>query len=717
MKAMIGFKLVAALLLLMCSEWGYSNESVKFENFKLINQSELRNVYGNNSIGLSIIDFQEDNPLYQEILNELNGHYERIGQRQTDRIINSNNGFYIGGLNNIGFRWGKDFFDFAIEVRRNVAPDLFDDKRWIVTDEFDITIDASKVISNLVDRNIIDISQTQYGAFAGVQFKRTYKYVHFANSYNEGLIYHFDKLFLAFAKFRGREWLMMEPYEFLQKQDYLSASAGGFGTIPIYGNGGVNLSASVGAMVKFDLLAKTDIQALGPDDNPREEERFRLSYEKKKGLSAGLSASVQIDFLNLLRMTLLSYDFTYRYEQSSKYYLSFYESDIEALMYDSDLYREVRKLLWHRTPNLDILKYNINSFENRESQIMKSKYMILILGGIRDQKTEHIEIIKDNKIKTFFRHNFYKIRFVQNVFSRLFSDLLGSLFRLPVAINNTASESKTVRVEYDHEENLIKSKEDLDVEKGYKLSVKFTTDYFASKTKGWSKKKYKMDTIKLLESYSGVDPSVVRLLESDHLHGPVKIHYNWQLGKEAVWYFNGLSSIQKYNYIDEACQVHTKKKWWDFRNLFNFCKWKLKKEFEKYEMELKHTNYTGKLYRDCDKRMKKRYWWSKRKRFFMTRKCMELSSKISKDEINHKIPLWRFKSFVQTLYEKSKNKIDIYNFFGIQHSFLYGNFQAQTESGLPFLTNYNEGKFKDLGVVDTWKQDSNLRTPASINID
>lgn len=718
MKAMIGFNLIAAFLLLICSELAYSSSGeTEFKNFKLVDQSELREIYGSEGPGLSIIDFQEDNPLYQQILNELNGHYERIGQRQADGIFNGNSGFYFGGLNQIGFRWGKDFIDFAIEVRRNVAPDLFDDKRWIVTDEFDIIIDASKVISNLADRNVIDISQAQYGAFAGVQFKRTYKYVHFASSYNEGLVYRFDRLFMAFAKYRGREWLAMEPYEFLQKQDYISAGAGGFGTIPVYGTGGVNISASVGAMVKFELLAKTEIQALGLDDNPKPEERFRISYEKMKGVSAGLSASVQVDFLNLLRMTLLSYDFTYRYEQSLKYYLSFYEADIEELMQDSALYRAVRAMLWHRTPDLQALRYNVVSHERRESEIMNSKYMIFFLGGVRDQKTEHIEIVKDGIQQTFFRHNFYKTRFVQNILSRLVSDFLRSMFRLPARVNNTASETKTVRMEYDHEHNLVAAKKDLDVEKGYKLSLKFSTDFFAAKTRGWSKKRYKKDALKILSGYSGVDPLAIELFKQDKLHGPVKINFNWQLGKEAVWYFNGLSSSAKYGYIDELCQVQSKKKWWDFRNLFNFCKYKLKKQFEKYEKELRHYDYSGKNYRSCKKQMKRRYWWSKRKRNFMISKCMDKVSRKDEAEVNHKVPLWRFKSFVQTLYEKSKNKIDVYNFFGLQNVFLYGNFQAQTETGLPFLTNYNEGKFRDLGVVDTFKQDNNMRTPASILVD
>ena len=716
MKAMIGLNLIAAFILLIFSELAYSTEA-EFKNFKVVDPTELREIYGNDNPGLSIIDFQEDNPLYQQILNEMNGHYERIGQRQADQIINGNSGFYIGGLNNIGFRWGKEFIDFAIEVRRNVAPDLFDDKRWIVTDEFDIIIDASKVISNLADRNVIDITQTQYGAFAGVQFKRTYKYVHFASSYNEGLVYRFDKLFLAFAKYRGREWLAMEPYEFLQKQDFISASAGGFGTIPVYGNGAINLSASVGALVKFDLLATTDIQSLVPDDNPKPEERFRISYEKKKGVEVGLSASVQVDFLNLLRMTLLSYDFSYKYEQSLKYYLSFYESDIEELMQDSALYRAIRAMLWHRTPDLEALRYNVVSHERRETQIMTSKYMIFFLGGVRDQKTEHIEIVKDGLQRTFFRHNFYKTRFVQNVLSRLLSDFLRSVFRLPSRVNNTASETKTVRMEYDHEDNLVDMKKDLDVENGYKLSLKFTTDFFAAKTKGWYKKLYKKDALKLLSSYSGVDTMAISLFEQDKLVGPVKIHFNWQLGKEAVWHFNGLSSRQKYDYIDGLCEVHTKKKWWDFRNLFNFCKFKLKKEFEKYDKELRHEDYTGKLFSSCQNQMKKRFWWSKRKQNVMVSKCMETLSKKVDADINHKIPLWRFKSFVQTLYEKSKNKIDVYNFFGLQNVFIYGNFQAQTETGLPFLTNFNEGKFRDLGVVDTFKQDNNMRTPASILVD
>jgi hypothetical protein len=101
---------------------------------------------------------ETNNNLYQQILDEMNLEYEHIGQREAARVLGNSGASVTGGLNSIGFSYKRPFIDFSISADRNLAPDIFDDKRWIVTDKFSIYIDASKVMGNLKNQKIIDIS-------------------------------------------------------------------------------------------------------------------------------------------------------------------------------------------------------------------------------------------------------------------------------------------------------------------------------------------------------------------------------------------------------------------------------------------------------------------------------------------------------------------------------------------------------------------------------
>ena len=96
----------------------------QFQNFQINDPAALAEEYNNLPWEGDLVDM---GPLYQQVLAEINGHYEEIGQRQVD-IINQNNGglAVIGGLNNIGISYKKSFVDFNIRVNRIISPDVFD---------------------------------------------------------------------------------------------------------------------------------------------------------------------------------------------------------------------------------------------------------------------------------------------------------------------------------------------------------------------------------------------------------------------------------------------------------------------------------------------------------------------------------------------------------------------------------------------------------------
>ena len=121
----------------------------------------------------------QDTDLYQQIADEFNLTYEEIGKREALRVLANNSLTVTGGLNSIGFSYKKPFINFGVSVDRNLAPDLFDDKRWIVTDTFTVDIDASRVFGSLRDSGAIDMSNENLAGFAGIVFKRKFKNILF----------------------------------------------------------------------------------------------------------------------------------------------------------------------------------------------------------------------------------------------------------------------------------------------------------------------------------------------------------------------------------------------------------------------------------------------------------------------------------------------------------------------------------------------------------
>src|SRR5690606_6588698 len=99
--------------------------------------------------------------------------------------------------------------------------------RYIVTDRFEITIEASKLFGELKSKGLISIAENQLAAYAGITFKRSYRYVHFADSYEDALVIDLQKLFLSFTMLRNHKYLELAPHEIIQREDYLSGQVGG----------------------------------------------------------------------------------------------------------------------------------------------------------------------------------------------------------------------------------------------------------------------------------------------------------------------------------------------------------------------------------------------------------------------------------------------------------------------------------------------------------
>lgn len=688
-----------------------TSSDMQFENFQVVDSHGLQTFFYNSQSQLY-------SPLYQRILNEIENEYQRIGLDQANQVLKQQDGFYIGGLNHIGLRWSRDFVDFNFEVHRQLAPDLFHPDRWIVTDELVIRIDASLLLDRLKNLDFINITETQYAAFAGVEFERRYRHAHFANSYSEGLVLNLNKLFLTFKQFRGRNYLQMGDYEFLSRSDALSFKAGAVGSVPLVDTGVLGLSASAGGMVQYKKVSSVDIHSIGPSDQYKPGERLRVSAYKEKSVDIGVSASVQADFLKLLRLTLLSYDFSYNLSESYRASFRFFKDDLVLFEYDSAEAKALERVLSlkgdHTSVGSSLDQFRISE-ELRKTLEKKTRYLVLLKGGIRNQKTEYIEVATNEHVTTFFRHNFERTDYQQNFISRVMGALIRSIFQIPEKVSDIERDTKKVQIEYRSEQNLIAQREDLplyneDMQREDNLSMVFSLNYFAQ-NRGQDRglrSKHKKRAIDILAKLTGADPQVERMVRSDELIGPIRIDSRFHFGRLAIDHFNNLSSSRVYNVIDQICGYKPRGIFSFFRNLFNFCRHRLKSSYEKYEFELRHRAVTADDYRRCQRS------FFNRRNMNMMQNCLSREAQRPASEIGKSIPLWRWADFAQTLHVENEDKVYFYFLFGLESTYHYGHVQGVRDN-YPFQSFFNEGRFQGLGVVQDFQREQGLRSPASIS--
>ncbi len=655
------------VFLLFAFEKAYAVDT-SFNNFVVIDEDAF--LSGLNG------DLTKEHPLYKKIMDEFGANYEDIGKRQAERALAGKDVFVGGGLNKIGIRYGKDFIDFKVNIERQLSPDLFDDERWIVRDMFSFEVSASTLLSKLSDQGTIDIGESQAALFAGLSFKRKFTWVHFADSYNEGLTRRFDKLFLPFLSISPKKLLNIPEGEILKKEDSLTFSAGAIGSLPVSGP----IWASAGALLKYKKLASIQLQGVTDEEQIKEGEKLRIQVEKNLGVEVGIRASLQIDFLKLLRFTLLSFDFSYELDHSYKTHLSFTSRDLEEINYDEELQRQLKDAF--RFGHFDGRRYPhlVLATEESKKATMNSKYLLLLLGGIKDQATTHVEVNKDNTIHTFFKHYFEKTTFVQNFLSRFMSGVIKSLLGLGSSINNALSDVRRFELEYKSTENLLESKNKYKVTKeNFSITIDRSFD------SGRLNKLTKRAAIEILESYGGVDPLVWVLLRNDRLNGPLHLNGRFIIKKEGLGHLNTLSYKEVYAGIKNICRSF-------------FCRKGIEKKFDLYWKELNHKSYDHKTYKSCKPKFK--LFQSARKRRYLWESCLQKRTKVTLEEKMTHIPLWRLKDFMNKLTEKSSSKVDLYNFFGISNVFLHGSFEALDTNQSEFVSYFREGNFDGLGVID-----------------
>lgn len=694
------------MVLIIGSLVGQSAYGNEFQNFELKESSDqmARVAFGD-------LDLTDESPLYREILSYLDQNHQRLAERQL-RQIDEGRGLKVwGDLNHVGLRFSKGFGDFSIELKREVAPDLFDDERWLVTDTFDIYVDASQLLSRLKNEEVIDISRRNLVMFAGLTFKRSYTHVHFADSYEKALGFNLDKLFFSFKNFRDAHIYQLAPNEFIKKEDSFSLQAGGLASVPVT----TGLAAHVGALLKYQKLSTTTVLGVADEDATYAGERLRLSSEKSKELTLGATGGLVADFIGLLQISLLKFDFSYSLEESYKLYLSLGAQDVEQFLHNGDLRAQMAALLKHQRVSENVLAPFLVSEEQRRLESSLFKYNFLLREGLRDLKTEHVSITKEGVNHSFFRHNFERSKGSQNVFSRLFHELLKGALKAASIINKSRHEADNVRIEYRHKKNLLQTKEDLTLESKPTLSINFMKEYYAYKVK----KKDRKAALDFLDHFSGADPLLAFLVGQGHVTDSLNLRTTFSLNEDALRYFHRQSTATVYDVIDESCEASRKGLKGFFSRLLKVCERSLKKAYDLYEKERRHRDYTTELYQSCQRdlrnyKRKKRWLSSRRKRAFLE-SCLQRKSLKTKRDSLEEIPVWQLARLMRVLQKRVPSNVHHYQLFGYKNVHIHGSLSAIKSDGSSLDHYFREGIFKGTGTISSSMKSLGLRSPASLN--
>lgn len=657
----IQINLLAILILSYCFCSSKIIYAYEFQNFQIKNALEYKELKKSGKLrsSKSFKTFNlQNSPLLEEIEGILTGKYEGIGKAQTDQLLKS---YDIGGgiVNFSGFSWHKPMLNYDIYVNRELAPDLMSDQ-WIVQDSFTIFIEAATLLSNLQKQNLIQISDAKLGAFAGLTFKRTYTYNHFAKSYKEGLTSDFSTLFLGFKQYHVNNLPYLPEYSVLKKEDEYTVNGGGLVKAPL--SSSIGLAA--GALVKKSFSSIVTLQSVGPEDNDPTG-KIRISKESLKSDLTQVQLSLQADFFNLLKISLLEYELDYEFGSSLKSYLKFSAEELSSVLEDEKKSHALTQFLKGQSIPEDLFPYIVAS-EQRKWENLSSKFSFLLLGEMKKRASEQVHIVKDGINKTFFKSFSESISYVESFFSKLFQSFIFRIFKFKTDTTKRVMTSKTLNIEYEK----IKDLKPTQVLKEEQFSFKFSSHIEIRKTHKWYHKNFRNLAIRFVKDFTELPLQIAHHIDSKKIRGPLAITTNIEVEKMALLNFHKNSIDDLISAFMGVCDIS-------------------KRDYKKYATYKSRRRYLrGKLNtpQKCLKTLITRF---------------ESYSNNRYDD--RKIDLFKFKKFIGNYLTKANHLEDLYALFGAENIFLHGQITAKTNDGKNFQSFFKSGQFRGLGVIDSFK--------------
>ncbi len=591
--------------------------------------------------------------LYQQIHRWLGDRHVAIGQQEANQVAQFNQQFNMGSQNFSGFRWQRPFGAFSLYVDRQVSPDLFDDARWIVMDTFTVNVEAASFLGKLNEAGVVDMTEAEIAAFAGITFRRTYTTYHFATGFLAGLTSDYSRLFLPFLLHTPENALGLGDGTVIKRQDTWSVAAGGLIESPsAYG-----MSFSAGALAEATHDSLLTVQHIPPRDAARPGENIRVSHRSTLRRSAGVSAGLQLDFFKLLQFTLLSHDLEYGAEASKSFYLSFRPEDREKLLGgEPEASAEFAGLLQKNSPDIRWLEPWVVRLDEGSTALASSQSMLLLWGTLKKASLEQVRVIKDQVLRTFFRSHSESVRLVQNFWSRLFSGFLFRLFSFNAGVKTDASTTRALDIEYEATLPQSADPQQMLLEKHEQFSLVLSLTYQAARTDRWRDRQHKKDAETFLARYTNLPANFRTMVRNKELRGPLKIDLRLRVMGDGLAWFAALPDAEVESVFRGVCGKRP------------LCFSSLANPFRAYKRVLAGTG-------------------------------------------RHELA--RLKELFGALAKEARDTAPYRALFG-EYAFFHGNFRATSRSGMGFSTPFTSGQFRGLSLIDTYDRLNGTRGPASV---
>lgn len=650
---------------LLCAIMAFTNANAKtvtFSNFK-VNQSlfeEYPGPFKAKARGYKVILEEDedlmrsrgikDNPLYQKIVKKVKEELLKKANEITGDAIDFNEKWTLGDTNFSGFKWDGIIFGAGINAGRKLYPDYTDgdeEKRWVVEDKFQIEVDAKTFLKSLLDSGDVDITLPNLNAFAGIRFKRTYTYIHYAPTYLKGLTRDFDKLFLGFLKFGGNKFLSLEDHETLSRKDFLSANVGAnIGSPSFY-----FMSGYAGGSLYYQRMADVMIHKPGVRDYPRPGEILRVSVNKSKIKGASATVGLQADFYGLLKISLLSFEYSKSVNENSYASLSFYRPDEELLgNKDSVLHQEVKDVLRGKLPenNLTLMPFIISEQDTKRDNESAQSHLFLF-DKIKGNSTSDVTVRNKNGVRYFFRHNGEDSSYKKTWLQALFSSKKIDKYKRRI--------TDTVTLEYEvRKDQRYLPLEEVKLEDARQAYLRFSKEFNAPKTKGKARKKLRSEAIAFGRLYTNIEDRIWQsFYDGEELRGDTTINVNAEVSGE------GIDSVGATNYAD-----------WERTSLW-IC------------ARATPENDSGRLKKAQKKCLKKL-----REAFAAYKNVIDEEAKVSAHAL---------KNLVSAIAKYARGFDDVALVFGEGNVGISGSFSAETFHGFPYTTYFTLGDDQGKGLI------------------
>ena len=594
----------------------------------------------------------QESLLFGELRDWLESRYQGIGAEESQRLQAANAQFDFGQMNIGGLSWQRPFGGFSLFVERQLSPDLFDANRWIVMDTFTVLVEATSFLSRLTEAGAVDMSASEIAAFAGISFKRVYTSYHFAPTFLAGLVADYRWLFLPFTRFHTGGLLELKEGQVVRKEDTWSLAVGGLVEAPPW-NG---LSFSAGVLLEANHSSSVTAQHVPPGEASRVGEFLRVAQSAKTLQRGGVAAQLQLDFLKLLKFTLLSSDLVFEQEAQSEVQLSFGDAERSLLSQDSPL-RDALAGLLRTSSKLEapLLPYTTRLDQSSESSTA-TRGMLFLWGRLKKTGIEQVHLIKGDLRRHFIKVSSESVRLVQNFWSRLFSSAIFRIFKFSTVIQNDASLTRRLLLEYEARHPSAIDPRQLIAMRSADASVVLSLSYQALSTVGKSARPYRQEAAEFVKRFTTLPADWAKKISSTELRGPLRITANLRLLPDALDAFHALPEELAHQSFRRLCSGA------------KACVQKLQAPYARYQ---KTRIATGQL------------------------------------------ELVALRELLEVALAESPDLQSLAALFGGQ-LFAHGTLSATTPQGQQLNIPFSRGLFKGLGIIDNAARNDGVRLPASI---